>query len=131
MPGREQLSRWLLVLLLGQLSVRALVGGAALLTAPAGTLVGLPPGPLDNTPFDTFLVPGLVLFVVFGLTAAVVCYGAYATRRWARPAAVGVAVALLAWVAVEVSVGFSRPTVLLNVGTGIGVLGLVALQRRQ
>jgi len=117
------LSFWLLLLLLGQLSVRAFIGGVALLVDPSGTTVGLPPGPLDNTPFGDFFVPGLVLFVSFGLLPSFVCYGLYTRRQWALPGAIGVALALLAWVIIEVAVGFSRPTVYLNVGTAIGIAG--------
>jgi hypothetical protein len=65
------------VFLLGQLSVRAAIGGVALLVAPSGALVGLSPGPLDATPVTDFFVPGLVLLVAFGLVPSVVCYGLY------------------------------------------------------
>lgn len=122
--GRS-LSFWLLILLLGQLSVRAVVGGGALLVAPSGRLVGLPTGPLDSTPFSDFFLPGLVLFLAFGVAPATVCYGLYTGRRWAWPAAIAVALALLLWISIEVSVGFSRPTVYLNLGTAIGI-GLIA-----
>ncbi|QKG94249.1 hypothetical protein EXE43_19895 [Halorubrum sp. SS5] len=52
--------------------------------------------------------------------SSIVCYGLYTRRRWARPGAIVVALALLVWVAV----GFSRPTVYLNVATAVGVLGV-------
>jgi len=117
------ISFWLLLLLLGQLSVRALAGGTALLVAPSGELVELPTGPLDNAPFENFLLPGFALFLVFGLVSSIVCYGLYTRRTWARPGAIGVALALLVWVIVEVVVGFSRPTLYLNVATAIGVAG--------
>ncbi|MEF8915725.1 hypothetical protein [Natronomonas sp.] len=118
------LSLWLLILLLGQLSVRAFVGGGALLVAPSSTLVGLPTEPLESTPFSDFFVPGLVLLPVFGLLPAGVCYGLYANRVWAWPAAVTVSVALLLWIIVEIAVGLSRPTIYLNLGTAIGIGGV-------
>ena len=121
--GRPR-SVWVLFLLLGQLSARAIVGGSALLVDPSGTLVGAPTGPLAATPFTDFVVPGLVLLSVFGLAPAGVCYGLYARQRWARAGSVGVGVALLVWIAVELAVGFSRPTVYLNLGTAIGTAGL-------
>lgn len=112
---------WLLLLLLGQLSVRALVGGTALLVAPSGELVGLPAEPLDNAPIGDFLLPGLALFLLFGLVSSIVCYGLYTRRQWAWSGAVGVALALLAWVVAEVVVGFARPTLTLNVATAVGI----------
>jgi len=117
-------SFWLLLLLLGQLSIRAFIGGIALIVAPSGMLVGLPAGPLDNTPVGSFFLPGLVLFLLFGLVPSFVCYGLYIRRQWALTAAIIVALALLAWVLVEVAVGFSRPTFYLNVGTAIGIVGV-------
>ena len=116
-------SLWLLLLLLGQLSVRALIGGTALLVAPSGKLVGLSTGPLDSTPVKDFFLPGLILFALFGLASSFVCYGLFTRRRWAWSGAIGVALALLVWVIVEVVVGFSRPTVYLNIGTAIAIVG--------
>lgn len=118
------LSLWILLLALGQLSVRALIGGTALLVAPSGELVGLSVRPLDSTPVENFFLPGLVLVVLFGLTSSFVCYGLLTRRRWAWPGAIGVALALLVWVVVEVVVGFSRPTIYLNVGTAVGIVGV-------
>ncbi|MDB2240309.1 hypothetical protein SAMN06266787_102300 [Halorubrum ezzemoulense] len=118
------ISFWLLLLLLGQLSVRALAGGTALLVAPSGELVGLSTGPLDNAPIENFLLPGFALFLVFGLASSVVCYGLYTRRRWAWSGAIGVALALLVWVVVEVAVGFARPTRYLNVATAVGIAGV-------
>jgi hypothetical protein len=120
----------LLVLLamLGQLSVRALIGGAALLIAPSGRIVGLSTAPLDGTPFGDFLLPGIVLSTVFGIAPAVVCYALYTRRRWGWLARVGIGVALLVWIVVEVVVGFDRPTIYLNLGTA-GAIVLLASRR--
>ena len=115
---------WLLLAVLGQLSVRALIGGTALLMRPSGEIIGLSTGPLDGTPFGDFLVPGIMLFVVFGVVPAVVCYALYTQRWWGWLTAVGVAVAMLAWVLVEAAVGFDRPTIYLNLGTAGAILVL-------
>lgn len=115
---------WLLVFLLGQLSVRAFVGGGALLVAPSGRLVGLSTDSLTNTPVSDFFVPGLVLLLAFGLLPGVVCYGLYANRWWAVPAAIFVAVTLLLWVTIQSAVGFVRPTVYVNLGTALGIVGV-------
>jgi hypothetical protein len=117
---------WVLLVALGQLSVRASVGGAALLIAPSGELIGLSLVPLDGTLFRDFLVPGITLFVVFGLVPVVVCYAVYTRRQWGWFASVGVAVALVVWVIVEVTVGFDRPTIYLNLGTAWALLVLSA-----
>lgn len=117
---------WLLLVVLGQLSVRALVGGAALVLAPDGRLVGLSTSPLAGTPFGDFLVPGLVLFVGFGVVPAAACYGLSTRRPWGPLAAGGVAVALCGWLAVEWLVGFHRPTLAVNLGTAVAILVLAS-----
>lgn len=117
---------WLLLAVLAQLSVRALIGGTALLMRPSGEIIGLSTGPLDGTPFGDFLVPGIMLFVVFGLVPSVVCYALYTRRWWGWLTGVGVAVAILIWVVVEVTVGFDRPTMYLNLGTAGAILVLAS-----
>jgi len=114
----------MLLVVLGQLSGRALVGGVALLMAPSGKIIGLSPAPLDGTPFMDFLVPGIILFVLFGLVPAVVCYALYIRHWWGWATSLGVAVAMLAWVLVEVTLGFDRPTIYLNLATAGAILVL-------
>lgn len=117
-------SLWVLVAVLGQLSARAVVGGLALVLSPSGSIVGLSTAPLAATPFADFLVPGVVLLGVFGVGSAGVCYSLAVGRVWGWWGAVGVGVALLVWIAVEVAVGFVRPTVVLNAATALAVLAL-------
>ena len=115
---------WVLLAVLGQLAVRAAIGGVALLMAPSGEIVGLSSAPLDRTPFGDFLVPGSILLVVFGFVPAVVCYALYTRRWWGWITSVGVAVAMLVWVLVEVTIGFDRPTIYLNLVTAGAILVL-------
>lgn len=58
---------WLLQGLLGFLGVRALLGGGQFVLAPSGRILGLSPSMVSGTPFDDFLIPGLVLFGVLGV----------------------------------------------------------------
>ncbi|TKX56517.1 hypothetical protein EXE44_14740 [Halorubrum sp. SS7] len=113
-----------LIAVLAQLSVRALVGGAALIAAPSGRIVGLSPAALGRTPFADYLVPGIVLFAVFGVGSGAVCYGLYAGRERAPAAAAAVGLALLGWLAVEALAGFDRPTLWLNLATAVAAVAL-------
>lgn len=113
---------WALLAVLAQLAGRALLGGAALVVAPSGALVGLSPTPLAGTPVETFLAPGLILAIVLGVYPAVVGYAVYTRRWWGWLAALSVAVALLGWLLVEVLVGYARPTVWLNLATAAALL---------
>jgi hypothetical protein len=125
MEGREPpLAVWTLLVVLAQLAGRALIGGAALVVAPSGAIIGLSPTRLAGTPFETFLWPGLILAGVLGVYPAVVGYAVYTRRWWGWLAGLSVAVALLGWLLVEMLVGYARPTVWLNLATAVAILWL-------
>ncbi|MBI9103949.1 MAG: hypothetical protein JEY99_16145 [Spirochaetales bacterium] len=46
--------------------IRAIAGGIAAITNPENPL-GMPSESLENAPFDSFLIPGIILFTVIGL----------------------------------------------------------------
>lgn len=117
---------WGLLAVLGQLAVRALLGGGALVIAPSGEMIGLSPASLGGTPFDDFIVPGVILLVVFGLSPLIVCYALYKRRRRAWLAATSIGFMLLVWLLIEALVGIDRPTMLLNLLTA-GALLVLAL----
>jgi len=91
------------------LSVGALGGGAALVLGPRGEVIPLPLSLLAGSPFGSYRVPGLILFVVLGvgpLTAAVLTFRHH---PWGPLLAVAVGAALLVWLAVEIAiVGYSN-----------------------
>lgn len=115
---------WLLLAVLGQLSVRALLGGAALLIAPSGRIVGLSTGALVGTPFTDYLIPGTILLLAFGFGPIVVGVALYRRRSWAWLGSVAVGIMLLGWIAVEVELGFERPTFYVNLATAGAMLVL-------
>lgn len=86
------------------LGVSAAAGGTALVTDPTGSTLGLPLAWLDGSPFPDYLVPGIVLLTVFGLGSLVVVYGIVYQRRWAWPAAVGLGVAQVGWILVQLAI---------------------------
>jgi len=56
------------LLLLSFLGVSAIGGGGALIISPLGKLLGgLPLTILERSPFNDFLIPGIILFVVLGI----------------------------------------------------------------
>ena len=100
------------------LSVGALGGGAVLIASPRGGIIKLPLHDLDGSPFHDFLIPGIILFVVFGVGPVLV---AWALAREARSAALErcnpfrlefwgwtlsgvIGVGLVIWIAVEVQI---------------------------
>ena len=56
-----------LLALLALLGLGTLGGGGVLVVSSSGKLMGMPLSMLAGSPFQDFLVPGLVLFTVLGL----------------------------------------------------------------
>ena len=112
------------------LGVGALAGGAALVLGPRGEILPLPVSALAGSPFDTYLVPGLILFAVLGLGPLVAAALAWRRHALAPLAACVVGMALLVWLAVEIAIiGFSMTPPLqpfyLVLGVAITIVGLL------
>ena len=125
------------------LSIGALGGGLVLTIAPRGEIMPLPLSALAGSPFDTYLVPGLILFGVLGLGPLVAARLAWLRIRSRRPPPSSSGSALLIWVAVEVAIiGYSDEPPLQAIYAILGVaitlvafswladVGLPALHRR-
>ncbi len=59
-------TRSILLILLGFLGLGAMGGGGALIISPSGKLLGMPLSMLEESPFNSFFVPGIILFSVLG-----------------------------------------------------------------
>lgn len=124
----QPLAGWLLMACLLFLGIGALGGGGQFLLDPTGNIVGLPVSSLAGSPFDDFLIPGVILFVILGIYPIVVLYGLYTHREWAWPAAVSVGFALIIWIAVQgLIVGFGHWLQWLYLGLGVTLVVLSAL----
>ena len=62
-----KLTRSVFLILLGLLGIGAIGGGGALIISPTGELLEMPLSMLEKSPFNSFLVPGIILFSVLGL----------------------------------------------------------------
>lgn len=70
----SKLSLYLLIFLLGFLAVGAFYGGIALIISPDGSIFKMPVEILTNSPFSNFLIPGIVLLLVFGVLPVFVIF---------------------------------------------------------
>jgi len=104
--------------------VTALAGGLELLIWPHGTGF-VPLSLLERTPFHSFLVPGLVLFVVVGVGNFVSSVLEWRGYRHAAVAAFAAGLALVAMIVVELSM-FVPPSWLHFVYFCIGVVTMIA-----
>ena len=132
------------ILLLGALVFQALsglFGGMMLVLDPSGAMLGTPLELLENTPFTTFLIPGLLLLTVLGAFPAVISYSLWKTPEWKAAERIEqlfgehwswigsgvVGVALLIWLAVELWMVDYSTLLLIYVFTALAILALTLL----
>ncbi|WP_146904591.1 hypothetical protein [Adhaeribacter aerolatus] len=97
---------YLLYFLLLVLSLNALVGGGALILKPQGSLMGLKPDWLQNTPFKSYLIPGLLLFVFNGLLLKPTwpwanVFNIFTDKYWAWTYSLLTGIILITWITVQ------------------------------
>ena len=59
--------RSIFLIILGFLALGAIGGAIVLIISPTGEMIGLPLSEFKNIPFDSFLVPGIILLVALGV----------------------------------------------------------------
>jgi len=92
---------WPLSLLQFMIGITAVVGGFGLITSPDGSLMGLSIGWLDDSPFDSYLVLGLILFIVIGLGNILSGYIAYKKHPFSGEMAITLGAFLMTWILVQ------------------------------
>src|SRR6202140_3451632 len=110
------------------LGIGALFGGIQFILAPDGHLLGTPLSMLAGTPFHSFLVPGLLLFLFVGL-GPMVAAAITARRRAIGPlAAFAVGLTLMGWITAEMVIVAGLTSLFwafyLVLGTVIAAVGL-------
>ena len=104
------------------LSIGALGGGLILMLAPRGEILPLPLSALAGSPFDTYFVPGLILFGVLGFGPLIAARLAWLRHPLAPTSAFVVGAGLLIWVSVEIAIiGYSNEPPLQAI---YGILGV-------
>jgi len=74
-----------LLLLHTFLGIGALAGGGMLFLKPDGSLLGMDPGWLEHSPFNSYLVPGFLLFTFNGLLPLITLVGLLLKPNWRWP----------------------------------------------
>lgn len=117
-PSRLLLTLSLCLLFLG---INGIVGGVLMLSDPHGSPMGLSVSDLERTPFQSFLIPGLVLLLVWGGGSLLTLAGLWRTdwqllaalsrrthQHWAWVCSILLGAGLLVWLTVQV---FTLPSV--------------------
>jgi hypothetical protein len=97
---RPDLVRWFLGAALLLVAVNAFAGGYY-------GLAGAPDVPtewLEGSPFETYLVPSLILFVVVGGAFLLAAIGVFADTRWAHRATVAAVAIAIGWLTTQVAI---------------------------
>jgi hypothetical protein len=109
-------ARTILICLLLFLGLSAFGGGALLIISPSGKLLGgLPLSILDHSPFSDFLIPGIILFLVLGLSPCLLAgalikkpdnrfaehFNFFKDMYWGWSYSIYIAFALIIWIQVE------------------------------
>jgi len=119
-------TRLTLVITEAFVALSAFAAGAMFVVEPSGRLMGMSEDTLARSPFGSYLVPGIVLFVLVGGTQALAAWAEM--RRWPRAGWLSVVagVVLAGWIAVQVAIiGLGHPMQpsLFVVGAGIAGIG--------
>jgi len=97
------------------LGLGAVYGGVALVLKPDGSLLGMDSGWLAQSPFESYLMPGLVLFIFNGVLPLLTAVGLffkpqwwlpgvlnlYSGRHWAWAYSLYTGIVIIIWIAVQ------------------------------
>lgn len=112
---KTKAARNTLLFLLAFLGLGAIFGGGILIISPGGKLFGMPLSMLQNSPFNSFLVPGIILFLVLGVVPMLLVFALlkkpknklaeqfnfFNDMHWSWTFTMYVAFALIGWIQIE------------------------------
>jgi hypothetical protein len=112
---KSKATRNILLFLLAFLGLGAVFGGAVIVISPSGKLFGMPLSMLENSPFSSFFIPGIILFLVLGIVPMVLFFALlkkpnnkraerfnfFKDMHWSWSFTIYVAFALIGWIQME------------------------------
>lgn len=90
------------IVVLGFLGIGAVAGGIPMILDPSGRMMRLPQSFLDHSPFQTFLIPGIILLTANGLLSLSIMILALRRIRWYGWWVAFQGCVLTGWITVEV-----------------------------
>jgi len=117
---------YILMLLIIFQGLSGIVGGVGLVLDPSGKSLQLPINWLKGSPFNSYLIPGMILLVVLGVFPIIVLCGLWKQTNWSLFGAFIVGIALIIWIGVEILIIGYHPQPPLQLIYGItGLLILI------
>lgn len=83
-------SLFLLLFLLIVQAIGAIGGGLSLVLSPSGEIMHMSTSMLKGSPFESFLVPGIILLMVLGVFPAFIAWALMIRPGWRWPGAINV-----------------------------------------
>jgi hypothetical protein len=83
------------------IALGALGGGILLISDPSGQTLALPVNLLDGSPFQDFLIPGIILFTINGVGSIIGAVFSFRRARLAAGAAMALGAFLVAWIIIQ------------------------------
>jgi hypothetical protein len=134
-------SVYVLMVLLLFLGITAIYGGYNLMVDPSGGQLQMPLGWIENTPFQNYLIPGLILFTVLGVLPLVTIVALWLRpawswlrgleqlthEHWSWLASLTVGMALLIWITVQFLMFGARHPIQIGLELTLGTLGIVII----
>lgn len=96
------LSEKVLLILVAFQGLSGLAGEFGLISDPTGEALGIPLEWLDNTLFETYFIPGVILFIVLGIFPMICYAGLWKEKTWVITGSFITGIALMIWIAVEI-----------------------------
>ncbi len=107
--------RNIFLIVLGFLGLGAIGGGLVLIISPTGELIGIPLSEFKNIPFNSYLIPGIILFVVLGIIPLLLIIALlkkpesklaeqiniFKDMHWSWTYSIYIAFALIIWIQIE------------------------------
>lgn len=114
---KQKMARNILLILLAFLGLGAIFGGGVLIISPSGKLFGMPLWLLKDSPFNDYLIPGIILFTTLGIAPVAVTialikrpaykfaelFNFYKDMYWGWTYSIYIAFALIIWIQIEIT----------------------------
>lgn len=118
---------FLIILILFQ-GLSGIWGGTMLVLDPSGSLLQLPLQLLSDSPFQDYLIPGLILLILLGILPLVIVYALWKKVSWSVSGALLIGIMLVVWIGVQILiVGYQDNPPLQALYGSVGILILITL----
>lgn len=84
--------------------ISGMAGGIGLISDPTGKSLNIPIEWLQGSPFNNYLLPGILLLIVLGIYPLIIAIGLLRNKYWGWMGSSYLGIALLIWIIVEIMV---------------------------